>query len=153
MHATRRGRSDEKTPPGPLHAHKPVEAKVTVLRFATPGELCAVTGAVSGPPKSDGHFRIARYPKNGLQTILSKNYCDRIIQCERNLTPSRLCLGSTPRAKSESIVRILGASQRTSQISELPTHSTRRLSPPTEKFDSRRVGSCSRHPLLQSVWR
>ena len=64
MHATGCGRSDGETPQGQLRAHKQLEAKVTVLRLAIPGELRAVTGTVSWPPKTDGHFRIARYPKN-----------------------------------------------------------------------------------------
>src|SRR4051812_11718038 len=89
--------------------------KRTALRLPNPTKFATVTGFVSPPPKPDGRFRIARYPKIGVQTIPSENYGDPIIQSKREGTPSKLCLGSTPRAKGESIVRILGASQRTSQ--------------------------------------
>ena len=63
-----------------LGAHRWLEEEVTALRFAIPGELRAMTGTVSEPLKSEGHFSIARYPKNDLKTILSENYCEPIIQ-------------------------------------------------------------------------
>lgn len=114
-----------KTSTQSLLAHKSRATNLTLLRLASPTEPSVVTGPVSRSSKSDGHFRIARYPKIGVQTIPSENYCEQIIQCKRKGTPSKLCLGSTPRAKGESIVRILGASQRTSQTSgNCRAHST-----------------------------
>ena len=76
LHATFCGISEGKSPRRALRTPERFATKITVLRFATPGELCAVTGAVSGPPKSDGHFRIARYPKIGIETTISENYCE-----------------------------------------------------------------------------
>lgn len=97
----------------------------TPLRPLIPPEVRIVPGAVSRPPKTEWRFRIARYPKIGVQTIPSENYGEQVIQCERKGNPSKLCLGSTPRAKGESIVRILGASQRKSQTSRnCQAHST-----------------------------
>jgi len=97
----------------------------TLLRPPIPPEVLAMPGPVSRLPKSEWWFRIARYPKIDVETVLSENYCEQVIQCERKGNPSKLCLGSTPRAKGESIVRILGASQRKSQTSRnCQAHST-----------------------------
>jgi len=79
MHATLCGRFEENSLGEHFALPKRPAIKITVLRFAIPDERCAVTGAVSVLQKTDGHFRIARYPKIGLKTILSKNYCDSVI--------------------------------------------------------------------------